>query len=184
MASEITGKISTDPNAMSVEANNPPAAEPLNQTPNQPEVSFGTGRERENPSGEVVMIPQPTVSREQEVAEKIKVLGLSQYADGSLIRGSDHKIYLIDGGIKKYIPSLKELAEYRGQAILAATDEELAQYPTRPHLAGELIRQQGDVKVFEITTNGKHHVLNLGELKAHYFGREIYNISSQEMALY
>jgi len=124
------------------------------------------------------------IEENQIVKSEVKVLGISLYPDGTLLRGTDHKIYLIQGRMKKYIANFKELAKFRGQAILPAISEELSQYQTRGHLAGELIRQKGEVKVYEITKVGKHHVLNLAELRAHYFGLEIFNISAEEMMLY
>ncbi len=182
-ASEIFGKISTDPNALSTFTNNPPTPGETNEQPNASTV----GPEITNQIGGAVILPlnqNAVISKTEEdrtVNSEVKVLGLSLYPDGTLLRGTDHKIYLIQSQMKKYIPNLKELAKFRGRAILPATTEELSQYQARGHLIGELIRQKGEVKVYEITTGGKHHILNLTELREHYFGLEIFNISAEEM---
>jgi hypothetical protein len=59
------------------------------------------------------------------------VLGVQIYADGTLIRGTDHRIYVIKNGKKVYIHSLEELAEfYFGLPILNVSDDVIAQYPS------------------------------------------------------
>jgi len=60
----------------------------------------------------------------------------------------------------------------------------LAKYQDRSHLDGGLIWQKGDVKVYVIVKGVKRHILNLEELRAHYLGLEIFNISREEMELY
>lgn len=57
------------------------------------------------------------------------VLGVQKYADGTLIRGTDMKIYVIVDGHKVHVRSLAELfAKYRGQEIINVADEVLALY--------------------------------------------------------
>jgi hypothetical protein len=179
-ASEIFGQISTNPNATPNGQNNPPEAEePVNPPPiiNNP------------PGGAVIILPQlnrlsgQSVNNQTGIQNK-EVLGVKLYTDGTLLRGSDKKIYIIKGQEKKYITSLNELAKYRGRSIIKATDQELSAYQTRPHLNGELVRQTGEVKVYLVKSGGKQHILNLEELRAKFFGQEIFNISREEMALY
>ncbi len=57
------------------------------------------------------------------------VLGVKQYGDGTLLRGSDHKIYLIDDGKKHYIADLQALKHYAGRPIIDVSDDVLADYP-------------------------------------------------------
>ncbi|RJQ35734.1 DUF5011 domain-containing protein [Candidatus Parcubacteria bacterium] len=57
-----------------------------------------------------------------------QVAGTKAYADGTLLRGSDHKVYIIDNGKKRHIASLEELKKYAGQEIVNVSDEVLAQY--------------------------------------------------------
>ncbi|MCU0679649.1 MAG: hypothetical protein MUC28_04370, partial [Planctomycetes bacterium] len=115
---------------------------------------------------------------------EIKVLGSTYYPDGSLLRGPDKKIYLIEGKAKKHILNLAELQKYRRKTIFNVTDEELFVYQERAHLNGELIREKGTVKVYAIAQSRRRHILNLEELRQYYFGREIFNIIREEMAKY
>ena len=61
--------------------------------------------------------------------EQPTVLGKIVYADGTLIRGSDMKIYVLVNGTKAHIHTLAELfAKYRGQEILNVADGVIEQY--------------------------------------------------------
>ncbi|KKS33335.1 MAG: hypothetical protein UU95_C0035G0003 [Parcubacteria group bacterium GW2011_GWC2_42_12] len=178
-ASEIFGQISTNPNAPAGGGNNPPTAEPSSPV-ETPVVK---------PSSGAIILPTQNRPEVQPLAvqpatPKSEVLGLKVYPDGSLLRGADQKIYLIQGQVKKHIISLEELKKYQGRAILKATAEELSGLESREHLDGELIRQRGDVKVYVIKQGPRQHILNLEELRAHYFGREIFNLSREQMGLY
>lgn len=173
-ASEIFGSISTNPKAPGG-GGNPPAIEPPKEVVSE--------------SGGAVILPaapelEIKTIESRPTALEPKVLGVKTYPDGSLLRGSDQRIYLIYGQRKKYIPNLLELAKYRGRAILKITDQELAGYETRSHLDGELIRQKGDAKVYVIRQGLKQHILNLAELRAYYFGQEIFNLSREQMESY
>lgn len=57
-----------------------------------------------------------------------KVLGVKYYADGTLLRGGDKKIYVLEGGKKHYIPNLEELQKYAGHPMFNVSDEILNQY--------------------------------------------------------
>lgn len=180
-ASEIIGQISTDPSAL----------------PNYNNSATTTGRtnEPESPSTPPVSpvilmretgaapVGRNELSEGKSEAEK-KVLGEKIYPSNSLLRNIDDKIYLVEVGVKKYISNLQELQRYRGRAIYDVKPEELAGYETREHLDGDLIRQRGDVKVYYIKDEKKIHILNLEELRAYFFGLEIFNISAEEMLLY
>jgi hypothetical protein len=47
-----------------------------------------------------------------------QVLGVKIYANGTLLRGPDYKIYVIKNGRKQRIKSLSELAKYRNHRII------------------------------------------------------------------
>ncbi len=107
-----------------------------------------------------------------------KVLGEKKYADGTLLRGSDEKVYVVIGGIARHIVSLEELIKYAGQEILSVEDDEINSYDRvlgeRKYADGTLLRGS-DVKIYVIIGNKKKHVLNLEELMK-YVGREIFNV--------
>lgn len=176
-ASEITGKISTDPN-------NPGGH---NAAPVDNQESQQSGRMNEERGGGSALILQNRKSVQvnpEDSAGEIKVLGIGYYPDGSLLRGPDKKIYLIKNGYRKYISNLQELKKYAGREIIDAGNTDLNQYLDRPHLDGELIGQIGDAKVYVIDNGAIRHIKSLGELRAHYFGLEIFNLKPEEMKLY
>ena len=180
-ASEITGQISTNPNL----PNNIASTAPIE---NIPLVNKDEKLITSNNSGGSGSIFQKSI--EKGIADKtveeenVKVLGIKHYPDNSLLRGSDHYIYLISNKIKKPIHNLKELAKYRGQVIYEATDEELSVYQTKEHLDGDLIRIKGAFKIYVIRDGRKQYIKNLEELRRYYFGLEIFNITQEEMDLY
>jgi hypothetical protein len=116
--------------------------------------------------------------------ETAVILGVKIYSDGTLLRGADGRIYIVRGQIKKYIANLTELARYRGREIISASEEELSAYQARGHWDGELIRQQGDARIYVIVSGKKQHIRTLAELRARYAGLEIFNLPAEEIALY
>ncbi|MFA6466376.1 MAG: DUF4215 domain-containing protein [Patescibacteria group bacterium] len=57
-----------------------------------------------------------------------KVLGVKEYADGTLLRGPDFKIYVLENGHKQHIKNLEELAKYAGREIINVSDEVINRY--------------------------------------------------------
>ncbi|MDD4902682.1 MAG: hypothetical protein PHE24_06125 [Patescibacteria group bacterium] len=57
-----------------------------------------------------------------------QVLGVKIYADGTLLRGPDHKIYVIVNGKKQYIHSLQELYQYRDRRIINVSAAVIADF--------------------------------------------------------
>jgi hypothetical protein len=186
-ASEIFGKISTNLNQNPPVVKNNPTSLDLLPDDEQiivPDAPIATTSEKiiDKEIATSTIKIEPPIAPDQETVEK--VLGTKIYPDGTLLRGPDHKIYLIQGQIKKHIADLRELSRYRGRPIFSASEEELSFYGDRAHLDGELIRQKKDVKVYVIVKGVKKHILDLQELRAHYAGLEIFNIDPEEMALY
>ncbi|MDD5071846.1 MAG: right-handed parallel beta-helix repeat-containing protein [Patescibacteria group bacterium] len=116
-----------------------------------------------------------------------QVLGEKIYADGTLVRGRDKKIFIIVDGQKKYIPNLKELAKYAGQKIYDVANSVLIQYP---EVLGEKVIADGalirgaDAKIYAIKNGKKEHVRSLEELRKNYFGKKIYDVSDETLAKY
>ena len=180
-ASEIFGRISTDPRAVQ--------GTPASETPapggggggNYP----GSASPLASVSRPVKVAPSPDNDKpDPEKTEEVKVLGARHFPDGSLLRGPDKRIYRIEGQVKKYIANLDELKKYRGQKIFNVTADELKEFEAREHLNGELIREIGTLRVYVIKEGRRRHILNLEELRAHYFGLEIHNIRREEMGKY
>lgn len=176
-AAEIFGKISTNPADMpDISA---PISEKQNQAPDTADIKKTA----------VLALPILPVKNNENASagdtdETIKVLGVKYFPEHSLLRGPDKKIYLLEGNVKKYIANLAELKKYQGKIIFSASAEDLSRYQTRAHLNKDLIREKGTVKVYAIKDGKRKHILNLEELFLVYFGQEIFNITSAEMALY
>ncbi len=110
-----------------------------------------------------------------------QVLGVKYYADGSLIRGKDKKIYLIQNNKLVVIRNLAQLRKYAGQKIYDETDEVIRQYLPFPN--GSLIR--GSIKKIYVITNGKRQpIFTLAELRKKYRGQKIYDVSDKILGLY
>ena len=57
-----------------------------------------------------------------------QVAGIKVYGDGSLLRGTDKKVYIIENGAKRHVVNLEELIDYIGKKIYDVTDDVLALY--------------------------------------------------------
>ncbi len=185
-ASEITGKISTNPNDLQnnqdeqVQEDEPADPSPPSQVSEEPDnVPSGgsapilfqdTAKQSKAEQADKKDINENQDNQNSDGQENTKVLGISYYPDSSLLRGSDYKIYIIQNQAKKYIASLQELKKYAGQLIYDVSDECLAQYQIKKHLDNELIREKGTREVYVIKNNRKKHILNLEELRARYCG--------------
>jgi hypothetical protein len=193
-ASEITGRISTDPTALTTEtvAVSPeatPVVQNIVPAPNSGGAILAVrdipprivAVEKKIEPREMPKIPDTPRAPAQKIA---KVLGALHYPDGSLLRSPSRQIYQVKRGVKKLIPNILALQKYRGQAIHDSTPEDLANFETRSNLERELIRQKGTARVYVILQGIRKHILNLEELRAHFFGLEIFNIRKEEMKLF
>jgi hypothetical protein len=194
-ASEFLGTISTDPHAYTGSFKEPPPESPAEQaasspaTAEKPKTGSNSGWIYQNKNSSTASKDKTdsklSSSKNNKKAEdEVKVLGISHYADGVLLRDRSHKIYFVKGNIKKHITNLEELKKYAGRAIFSASDEELSKYQAREHLDGELIREKASVKIYSIRQGRKQHILNLEELRVKFRGLEIFNISREEMLEY
>lgn len=110
-----------------------------------------------------------------------QILGVKYYADGSLIRGKDKKIYLIDKGKLVVIRNLAQLKKYASQKIYDEIDEVIRQYLPFPD--GSLIR--GLMKKIYVIRNSKRQpIFILTELRRKYLGQKIHNVSDKILGLY
>lgn len=176
-AAEIFGKISTNPADMPDIST--PISEKQTQAPDTADI-----KKIAVPALPILPVKNNENASAGDTDETIKVLGVKYFPEHSLLRGPDKKIYLTEGNFKKYIANLDELKKYQGKIIFSASAEDLSLYQTRAHLNKDLIREKGTEKVYAIQDGKRKHVLNLEELFLVYFGQEIFNITSAEMALY
>lgn len=191
-ASEITGKISTNmkPVVNNGDAGDKPPASGENNNSNGGSGQSGGSAIIQNQANTIppVLKKEKQEEGENDSLEKIKVLGASdvRFDDGMLIRGSDMKVYLIEKGMKRYIPGMKELAKYAGREIFNVDDEVLGKYKDieKKYSDGQLIRGYGEAKVYVIKNRLKRHIISYEDLKKNYFGLEIFNIKQEEIFKY
>jgi hypothetical protein len=180
-ASELLGKISTDPTALisDVVATAPVITNTAGMAPSSKTATI------ESAPGESAEVAGRKIAEAPAKVEKaVKVLGQKIFADNSLVKDEQGRIWLIQGKLKKPIHDLAELAKYHGRPLRSAKAGDLSPYQAREHLAGDLIRQKNSVKVYALKKEGKRHVLNLAELARDYFGLTIYNLEPEAMKDY
>ncbi len=121
-------------------------------------------------------------------------MGAQTYADGTLLRGSDNKVYVVKGNTLIYIPSLVELLKHVGKEILKVDDSVIAEFGTinAPQQAvlgaqtignGTLIRGSNK-KVYVILNGKKFHIKSLDELTKKYLGKEILDVTDEVLVQY
>jgi hypothetical protein len=186
-ASELTGKISTDPQILVNIVNGTSSGQDNGSQNNIVSVSSGgsTNAAATSQTPELGNNYQTIYATAGKKGNRqIKILGISLYPDNSLLRNIDHRIYLVKGGFKKPVLSPKELQQYRGQGIYDVTPEELAYYQTRGHLDGELIKEKGRREIYVIVNGKRQRISSPADLQKHYRGVEVFSISHEEMNLY
>ncbi len=187
-ASEISGFISTNPLNPSLPYDN------VSLPGNTPGSSGGSEQVYVIESKQKIDISNPTnikVSEEileqisaDEKSEAVIVLAMTYIANHTLVRASNKKIYLIEGVYKKPIHNLGELGKYRGQKIFEYADFELASYPDRNYLNGELIREKNSKDIFVLRDGKLKKIIGLSELRNKYFAKKINSLSREEMIIY
>jgi hypothetical protein len=116
--------------------------------------------------------------------ENIEILGVRYFADHSLLRTPDKRIYRTERDLLQPIRTLLELRKWAGQMIIEVDWMEIADYQIRNHLDGELIRQEGAQQVFVIEKGQAKLVFSLDELRKNHSGKKINNLNGPELALY
>jgi hypothetical protein len=82
----------------------------------------------------IVSVDAGVIANFERAAEKpaaaSAVTPNKEYPNGTLIRASDGKIYVLVNGKKHHIMSLVELSTYHGRKIIVISDTAITQYPT------------------------------------------------------
>lgn len=124
-----------------------------------------------------------------------RVLGEVVYADGTLLRGSDNRVYVVKGNSLVYIPSLTELLKYVGKEIKKVDDSVIAEFgninnPSQGQVLGEQVIGNGtlvrgsNMKVYVVVNGKKVHIRSLDELSKKYLGKAIMDVSDEVLAQY
>lgn len=128
--------------------------------------------------------PKPVVTPSKEeapIAPTPQLLGEKIYADGTLLRGKDKKIYLIANNKLVVIRTLAQLREYQGRPIYDVSDLVIRHYMT--FADGDLLR--GPNKRIYVLNKGKRQpILTLTELRKKYFKKEIFDVAYLTLAKY
>jgi len=126
----------------------------------------------------------------KSLLEKKEVLGDKTYADGTLLKGSDNKIYVMVNGKLKHITTLAELAKYKGQTILKVDDSVIKSLLEKKEVLGDktyadgtLVRIKGDNKIYVILNGKKVHIKTLAELRK-YAGKTILDVTADDLKNY
>jgi len=147
----------------------------LTQTPNScsltAEQTSARSRNYLNEISEVAEPTAPIITPETTSTSTQQVLGEKKFADGTLLRGTDNKIYVVMNNTLGHITSLKELAKYAGKTILKTEDSVIASFSktavlgVKKYANGTLIKAEDDVKIYVIKAGKKVHVKSLAELR-------------------
>ncbi|GEM_PF-3417345 len=121
---------------------------------------------------------EPAVEPVAEPQVSPQVLGVKYYANGTLIRGHDKKIYLISNNKLIVIRTLAQLKPFKNQKIYDVADEVIRQY--LDFFDGDLIRGP-DKKIYVIFQGKLKRLKNLQELKP-YAGKKIHDVSQEILA--
>ena len=145
----------------------------LNQTPNNCSLTASqkVGQSRPVISQTVEPIVSeisPVVAQTQAPVQQ--VLGEKKYANGTLLQGSNGKIYVVSNNKLRYISALKELAKYKGR-VLKVDDSTIISFAkttvlgVKKYANGTLLKAKGDSKIYVIKDSKKMQVESLMEFK-------------------
>lgn len=115
------------------------------------------------------------------------------FPDGSLIRGPDHRIYLIINGMKKYLRTLSELKNNAGKPIINIDTETLDSIQdfngsikinfSISYGDGNLLRSVTTKRIYLIGGGHKKYISSISELKK-FSSVPIYNVTDEELDIY
>ncbi len=126
-----------------------------------------------------------TEDERQKAEDRRRVLGIKIYPDGTLIRGTDNRIYVIMFGEKERIVNMAELSLYRGKPIIRVDAATLSSYDEHKFAKlrnGDLFRGP-DNRIYVIKNGKKQHIRSLIELRQ-YHGKKINNVDTATVAHY
>ena len=117
-----------------------------------------------------------------------KVLGVQAYANGTLLRGTDKKIYVVSNGMLFHIKNSKQLIKYGGKEIINVDNSVISSFP-KTSVVGDEVYENGtllrgtDKKIYVISNGILTHIKNLKELVKHA-GKKVINVGNNVIAQY
>jgi len=131
-----------------------------------------------------------------------EVLGVKQYADNSLLRTPDFKVYVLTGGKLNLIATLRELQNYAGRNIINISFDELNRLMPKPlpttqetiggpqkvlgikqYADGTLLRTPS-WKLYEVVNQKVQLLANYQVLSDTYLGKKIFDVDFSVIAEY
>jgi hypothetical protein len=121
------------------------------------------------------------------------VLGTKVFTNGTLVRAEDYRVYVIENGYKKYLPTLEDVKAYKGKKIQNVTYTDLAQYPvisndTARHNnfkigEGTMIRDSKG-NIFVIRNGERNYIPGYAEAFERFANVPVVNVSDEVIAKY
>lgn len=117
------------------------------------------------------------------------VLGTKVFANGTLVRAEDYRVYVIENGKKKYLPTLEDIRPYgTNKKIQNVTYTDLAQYPTIVKESarhdnlnikeGSLIRDNNG-NIFVIRNGQRQYIPGYAETFERYANVPVINVTNE-----
>jgi hypothetical protein len=118
-----------------------------------------------------------------------QVLGVKQYADGTLLRTPDGKIYIIGNQVPRYISSQDELKQYGNKKIYNVDYNDINDYGNKQVLgvkryADGTILKTPDWKVYIIENQKAKYIATVASPQMLYDGKPVYNVDYEILAQY
>ena len=132
-----------------------------------------------------------TISRGR--IERYPTVSDLHFPDGTLIKGTSHQVYILEGGKKRWIndPAVFVSLGYNWDNIVYTSDAEINYYDTAANLStttnhpnGTLIKSPDSPNVYLLETGTKRYIGNPNVLTSRFFWRNLVNISTAEMSGY
>ncbi len=137
---------------------------------------------------EPVVLPQPKpqiLGVKYGTSTQLAVAKIKLKANGTLIKDSQLRVYVIVGGQKKIISSLAELKKYKNKKIFSVVDAEAALYPDwRPYAVGVLLKTKAGETYLTLKDGTKLLINSTTTLKLMAKVRSYKNVSAVNLAYY
>ena len=152
---------------------------------NQPKPSASNQLTQKNNSFEQVrpnIAPIGGESGGEDIVANIlpRVLGEKVFAEGSLLRTPDKKIFIVQNGEKRHIKTLQELQKFVGREIINVSSQELNQVKSvasnTPTFADGSLLRDSSGRIYRVEDGFRYHIKSLDELRKNYAGKEIVNV--------
>ena len=116
------------------------------------------------------------------------VLGTKIFANGTLVRAEDYRVYVIENGYKRYLPTLEDIRAYKHAKIQNVTYTDLEQYQTvsidttrHNNLKvgeGTMIRDSKG-NIYVIRNGSRHYIPGFAETFERYANVPVINVSDE-----